>query len=226
MEIQRISTGGIGWLEELEGSTGWLWGSDYTSGDLYEAEELYRSGHRINKNRLIFVKAGDGAVCEPLKAADGQYFGRPCFYEGRFIVLLADFPAGELRLMAVQPEGEASESTGGGAPGDAGRADILAVIGLSGIKDCYNLLPQISPLMISRQEAELFQLVWPFKAEFAIAPQESFCFRDGERLFFSKWFEDPDYREEVVVRALDGTVLEQYPGSLRDGPDGQKWLLV
>ena len=58
--MKIIPAGGITYLAPLTGSQVWYWGTDYTSGDLYEAEELYRDGHRISRNRLIFVHAPDG----------------------------------------------------------------------------------------------------------------------------------------------------------------------
>ena len=55
MEIKEINTGGIGYLDPVEGSNKWYWGMDYTDGDLYEAQQLHQLGHKIVKNRLIFV---------------------------------------------------------------------------------------------------------------------------------------------------------------------------
>ena len=92
MTIKRINTGGISYLAPLTGSREWYWGTDYTSGDLYEAEELFRDGHRIRQNRLIFVHYPDGRVVEPVQAREGQYFGRPA-WDGGVVILLADFPA-------------------------------------------------------------------------------------------------------------------------------------
>ena len=47
----------------------------------------------------------------------------------------------------------------------------------------------------------------------------------GDRLYFSAWFEDPDYREEVVVRSFaTGAVAERIPGALMEMPDGQRWI--
>ena len=40
-------------------------------------------------------------------------------------------------------------------------------------------MPHRSPLCLTRQTAERFQVLWPDKADFAIHPAESFCFRDG-----------------------------------------------
>ena len=210
--IQRIKTGGIAYLAPLPGSGDWYWGTDYTSGDLYEAEELYRDGHRIRQNRLIFVHRQDGRVVEPVQARKGQYFGAPACDGGKLVILLADFPAGEIRLLAYD-EGKASLSP-------------LLTLPRREVEDCYNLAPHLAPLTLTRQAGGRFQVLWPEKADFPIHSAESFCFREGDRLYFSRWYEDPDYREETVVRRMpDGAVVEQFPGSLLELPGGQKWLL-
>ena len=211
--MKEIKTGGIGYVESLSGSGEWYWGTDRTSGDLYEAEELYERGHRINSNRLILVHYPDGRVIEPVRAREGQYFGRPVWDGDSPVLLLADFPARELRLLRCDAL--------------SGETAAVAVIKRSEIKDCYNLMPHVSPLMLTRQETERFETVWPVRASFAIHAAETFCFRDGDRLFFSRWYEDPDYREETVVRHFpDGEILDSFPGSLIAMPDGSQWLLV
>ncbi len=211
MVIRKIKTGGIGYLEPFPGSGGWYWGTDYTSGDLYEAEELWRDRHRIRQNRLIFADA-DGNVYEPVPPAEGCYFGRPAYDDGRIVILLADFPEGKVKLLAWDREKEELSGT--------------AEIPLDEIEDCYNLMPQGDPLMVTRQAGDHFEIVWPERVRFSIGPSESFCFRDGERLYFSRWIEDPDYREEVVVRTLpDGAIAEVFDGSINCMPDGEMWIL-
>ena len=74
--MKRIITNGIADLEPLAGSSEWYWGADYASGDLYEAEELFRSGHPIQKNRLVLVHRPEGTVHEPVRTESGQYLGR------------------------------------------------------------------------------------------------------------------------------------------------------
>ncbi len=212
MTIKRINTGGISYLAPLTGSREWYWGTDFTSGDLYEAEELYRDGHRIRQNRLIFVHHPDGRVVEPVQAREGQYFGLPA-WDGGIVILLADFPAGEIRLLRYADE--------------SGTITPIVTLPRSAVEDCYNLMPHTSPLCLTRQTAERFQILWPDRADFAIHPAESFCFRAGDRLYFSRWYEDPDYREEVVGRRMpDGAITEQYRGALHELPDGQQWLLA
>ena len=211
--MKNINTGGISYLGELPGSGGWYWGTDYTSGDLYEAEELYRGGHRINQNRLILVRYPEGRIAEPVKAKPGQYFGRPAFDGNAPVIMLADFPAGELRLIRYDDT--------------TGSADTIVAIPLSRVEDCYNLMPRVSPLCLTRQTGERFQIIWPDEADFAIEPRDSFCFRQGDRLYFSRWYEDPDYREEVVIRALpDGAVVRRLPGTIHTLPNGERWHLT
>lgn len=208
--IKKINTGGIVYIQPLDGTDEWYWGTDYISGDLYEAEELFRDGHRIDRNRLIFVHYPDGLVVEPVTAQEGQYFGLPAYEDGQILILLADFAAGEIRVLSYKEE-----------------VETVQVLPLSEIEDCYNLMLHGSPVCLTRQTADRFQMIWPDRADFAIAPQETFCWRDGDRLYFSRWYEDPDYREETVVRQMpDGSVLEQYPGSPAIMPGGRKWVLI
>lgn len=57
-------------------------------------------------------------------------------------------------------------------------------------------------------------------------------FRQGHpvqsnRLYFNIWYEDPDYREETVVRSLrDGAVLDRFSGDVRIMPNGEAWRIL
>jgi hypothetical protein len=109
---------------------------------------------------------------------------------------------------------------------ETGETSAEAVLPLSELEDCYNLMPHRAPLMLTRQTGDRFQIIWPDRADFAIVPQESFCFREGDRLYFSRWYEDPDYREEVVIRRFpDGAVIDQFRGALQEMPDGSWYRL-
>ena len=93
--------------------------------------------------------------------------------------------------------------------------------------DCYNLRLITSPLSIIRQGSEnLFQIIWPRKAEFYIDPAESIDHREGSELIFSKWYEDPDYREETVIRSYpSGEITKRIRGSVYAMKDGTSWIV-
>ena len=211
--IKEIEMQGILSIDPLEGSPDWYWGTDYTSGDLYEAEELFRDGHPVVQNKLLFVHYPDGKVLQPVFAQKGQYLGRPIFYEGKLAILLVDFSREKIWIL----QADAAKK----------RTDVAAWLPLSTVEDCYNLLLSASPLMLARQGGDdKFQILWPEKTSFFIESSESFLFRNGDRLYFSLWHEDPDYWEETIVRHLKtGEILDRFPGSLRTMPDGQIWAL-
>ena len=213
-DMKRIVTNGIINLEPLQGSSEWYWGADYVGNDLYEAEELFRSGHPIDKNRLILIHRLEGTVYEPVCTQPGQYLGKPVYHNGQIVLLLVDFPKEEIRILIFR-EAE-------------GTTEPLEILPLSIVADCYNLMLEASPLMLTRSAHDnKFQILWPERRDFAIEDHEIFEFLEGNRLYTSVWYEDPDYREELLVRDYDtGEVLERIPGNFRRMPDGQKWLLV
>ena len=111
--MKRIITNGITDLEPLQGGSEWYWGTDYASGDLYEAEELFRSGHPIRKNRLVLVRCPEGTLYEPVCTKPGQYLGRPAYHDGQVVLLLVDFPKGD--PYPCLPRDDGNDRTAGGA---------------------------------------------------------------------------------------------------------------
>ena len=212
--MKRIITNGITDLEPLAGSSEWYWGADYASGDLYEAEELFRSGRPIDKNRLVLVRCPEGTLYEPVRTKSGQYFGRPVYHDGQVVLLMVDFPQEKIHILIFRETD--------------GTTEPLAVLPLSIVEDCYNLMLEASPLILTRSAHDnKFQILWPERRDFAIEDHEFFEFLEGNRLYTSVWYEDPDYREELLVRDYEtGELLERIPGSLRSMPDGQNWLLI
>ena len=212
--MKQIITNGITYLDALPGSKTWYWGMDYTHGDLYEAEELFRYGNPIQQNRLILVRYPEGTVYEPVRPEPGQYLGRPVYHNGQVVLLLVDFPRNEIRIMGFDDQ--------------KGQATPIAVLPLSVAEDCYNLLLHTPPLMLTRTPNDnKFQILWPEQREFVLEDRESFELLEGGKMYTTVWHEDPDYREEILVRDYaTGKLLERMPGSLLAMPDGQQWNLV
>ncbi len=211
--MKKISANGITYIEPLDGSCEWYWGTDYTHGDLYEAEELYQAHHPVTCNQLVFVHYPNGRVVEPIKGKAGQYFGRPVSYSGKIQILLADFPKSLLQIFQYDDTLKQVSET--------------VSLSLEMIENCYNLLLRQSPLMLTRQANDgKFQIIWPEKVEFDIGGTESFYKREGDKLYFCRWYEEPDYQEEVVIRKYPvGEILEIIPGAWTEMPDGQIWIL-
>lgn len=211
--MKSINMQGITYLEKLAGTSQWYWGTNYIHGDLYEAEELFEKKHNIKSNTLLFIRYPEGEVIEPIKPRDGQYFGRPVYYDNHIVILLVDFNNQQIKL---EQYNDTLFTT-----------SLIATIPLSEVKDCYNLMLQVSPLMLTRQGNEnKFEILYPQKFQVNIDNTESFCFRKDDRLYFSAWFEDEDYREEVIIRDINtGEIIERKAGAITVMPDGQVWIL-
>lgn len=209
--MKTIDLHGITHMEPVWGGTDeWYWSTDYIHGDLYEAEELFRMGHPVQSNRLYLIHYPDGAVYEPVPPVAGQYLGYPVYDNGTIALLTVNFTEGIIRILRFR-SGETSE---------------IARLPLSAIKDCYNLILHTSPLMLTRHPEEaLYEILWPEQICFSVEARESLNFRDGDKLYFTIWYEDPDYREETIVRSVrDGSILDRYPGDIHIMPNGEKWL--
>lgn len=212
--MRIIDIHGMTNMELVRGGTDeWYWATDYIHGDLYEAEELFRQGHSVRSNRLYLIHYPGGTVYEPVKPTDGQYLGSPV-YDGSSVVLLAvSFTEGVIRILRFLHQQE--------------KVQEVTQLPLSAVKDCYNLLLHTSPLSLTRQPNDgTFEIIWPEQVRFAIDERETLNFRDGEKLYFNIWYEDPDYREETLVRSLpDGTILERLSGDIRIMPNREQWLI-
>ncbi len=196
-----------------EGTDEWYWATDYIHGDLYEAEELFRSGHPVRSNRLYLIHYPDGTVYEPLPPVDGQYLGTPVYDGNSVVLLVVSFTESTIRILRFLHQQEEVQE--------------VTQLPLSAVKDCYNLMLHASPLSLTRQPNDgTFEVVWPEQVRLAINDRETLNFRDGDKLYFNIWYEDPDYREEILVRSLhDGAILERLSGDIHIMPNGERWLI-
>ena len=107
---------------------------------------------------------------------------------------------------------------------------------LDEVPSCYNLLLGVEPVMLyrleNRGESEIHDLevLWPEKKTIKTKDRQSFLFRDGDKVYFSEWFEEeePDYNyyEQVVVRDWEtGEEIERFNGQLHRMPNGDIWRM-
>jgi len=213
-ENRVIDAGGICYMRpvELSGER-WFYCADFPQGDLYEAEEMFRDGRPVRGTRLYLYRYPSGERFEPLGARDGVYIGDPVCDEEKIYILSVDFPENRIMIDCF----------------DCGTKEVsrTAEMDLGVTEDCYNLMLNVRPVTLTRQPNDgTFQVLWPEKTSFRTGLRESFFYRDGDSLYFSRWFEDPDYREETVVRDIsDGHITAVFPGGMSVMPGGEKWFL-
>ncbi len=207
--MKELETNGITFIERVHGTEEWFWGRELKYGDLYEAEEIFADHGELKPTHAVLIHYPDGKVLN-FTAEAGEYFGDPLFVSGKMYLLKVCFAEDLVKIYVLKNN----------------RPEEFASFPKSQVRSCYNLMLQAEPLMLTRQEAEEFEIVWPEQKQYVIGLTESFEYRDGNDLYFSAWYEDPDYHEELILRDYEtGEIKEKKAGSLVDLPDGQRWLL-
>lgn len=211
--MKTVDIRGISNIEPLIGTNEWYWATDYIHGDLYEAEELFLSGHSVSSNRLYLIHYPDGTVYEPIPPVFGQYLGYPVYDNGSIDLLSVDFSGGTICILRFSPKTKKTLE--------------VAQLPLSTVENCFNLILYTEPLSLIRQPNDnTVEIIWPERIRFTIEDNETLVFRDGDKLYFNIWYEDPVYRKETVIRNLsDGSVFDRFPGTIQIMPNGEKWLI-
>ena len=199
------------YLAPVAGSADWYYGLGGLE-DFYEAEELFRDEGKLAGTKLVLVRYPDGAMFHPLPKEENVTLGAPAFAEGKIGFPALDHAKREITVWLFDPEN--------------GKAEKAAVLPAEEAGDCYNLFLRGVPLTLTEAPARGdFRVLWPEKTVFPVGDRESYAFRDGDRLYFSEWFEDPVYREETVVRDVTGKILERFRGDVMRMPGGEVWRL-
>ena len=83
------------------------------------------------------------------------------------------------------------------------------------------------PRILSRDGKEgVYEIIWPEKISFKTEENETVFCREDDMLISSRWFENPDYHEETIIRRYHtGEILERFSGQFMELPDNQKWIV-
>lgn len=184
--------------------------------DLYEAQEITAMGKPYHGMTHHLLHWPDGTVYSPFPVRKNIYVEQPIWDNGRFAYLSVDFDLKKVLIFHYTPQDDFLET--------------LAELPLELVQSCYNLKLRTAPLMLTRDENNgYFEILWPIQRSIPISDTESFLFRDGSELYFSRWHEDGEnetysYSEEVVIRDLDsGEISATFEGYLTRLPDGIYW---
>ena len=207
--------------ERIEGTSEWYCCKIAANSfcDLYEAEEIVKMGNVYEGMTCVLIHYPDGQVYYPFVAKENVYVEAPKFCEGVLYFIVADFTENILQVVAFNTEDFEQR--------------IVFEISMDEVPNCYNLSIGVEPVMLyrneNRSENEL-EILWPEKKSFKMKDHQVFLFRDGDKAYFSEWFEEdePDYNyyEQVVICDWEtGEEIERFDGQLCRMPNGDIWRL-
>lgn len=93
--------------------------------------------------------------------------------------------------------------------------------------DLINLkILQNSYILVKYENKEdTVNIIYPDEKCIRLEENEAFVSLVGNRLISSKWIEDPDYREEIIIRDYETTeITERKDGYAAGMPNGEIWM--
>ena len=213
--MKKIVLQGNTALNEVRESFGrWYYSLNEPYGDLYDAEEIENSGRPYPGDTLVYVRGRDGKTFSPIAKKERTALGEPVYSRRKLYVPAVDFVTRTISILAWDPV----------VPD---RIREIDMIGLEKAEDCCNLRLFTEPLTLSRQKNDVLHLLWPEDRRIHIGLHESFYMRDEDRLYLSSWEEDPDYREETIIRDLHtGEITERTAGDIVRRKNGELWHIT
>lgn len=201
--------------EQIEGTAEWYFCKESEDNfcDLYEAEEIVKSGGNFSGMNCHLIHFPEGTVHTPFKLRENVYIEDPVWDNEKIFLLIVDFSEQIIEINCYFP--------------DEQRIEIIKKLPLNIVEDCYNLKLKTSPLMLCRDTNNgIYEIIWPENKKIEIGQTEGLLFRDGDDLYFSEWYENPDYGENVIIRDLNtGKIKDKFNGYLCRLPKGVYWKI-
>lgn len=202
------------YLESVEGTDAWYYGQWTPCAEAYEVPYFE---NKYPGTKLYFIEYPSGKVFEPVKQERNVFLERPVYdpQEKSFGIIRYDFNQKVIQVLNFKPEWVCVK--------------VITELPFSKAEDLVNLRLKISPLALVKYDVhnDTVTFLWPKEIRYQLEENEHLYFHDGERLYSTRWMEDPDYHEEIILRdATTGRVLERSPGYLRIMPDGSVWKMT
>lgn len=199
--------------EKIEGTDAWYF-SQWTP--CTEAYEVPDYDGEYPGTRLIFFEYPSGEVFEPVKQEANVFLEQPVYdrENDTFGVLRYDFNLKKIQVLAIKSKNS--------------NVEVLLELDFPTTHDLVNVRLITSPLTMLQHndETNISEFIWPEKKFIQLEENEAIHFQHEGKLYTSKWREELDYSEEMIVRNVYGVVIERGPGSLKRMPDGSVWKLT
>lgn len=215
--MKTFDLNGNYYLEQVSNQTRFYYALDLPNGDLYEAEELYAMGKLVEGTCLYLIDSFTEEMYLPVERKRYVCHSAPVYEDGKICFAGVDFSASTVGILAWDTETK--------------ETSCMYQMPLNEVASTYNLMLHTSPLTLcalENREEDSLTIYYPEKKKIMLNERESFFLREGDRLYFSVWWEDENdnYFEKTVVRDIhSGEIVEELPGDVFVLPDGRKWLL-
>lgn len=214
MKIRKLKGCEKIYPENIDGTAEWFYCKDPIS--LYPDDILLKGDDYVFEGTQLYIIHISGKMLEPIKQEQNVFLSHPVYNTGdnAFAIIKYDFTKKIIQIVKYDI-GKDTCSTVGEIPLSKG-GDL---INLSILENSYMLV-----------KSEILEdtaiLLYPFEKEIQLEEHETIHSINGNKLICEKWIEDPDYREEIIIRDFEtNQILERKDGYIRTMPNGETWLL-
>ncbi|WP_194191580.1 hypothetical protein [Clostridium chrysemydis] len=202
------------YLVRVDESESWYYSVLSKCSEAYEVKEFKND---YQGTRLILIEYPKGKILEPIKQEKNVLLERPVYdiLSKSFGIIKYDFNKEVIELIVFNPELESTE--------------VLTEIPFSDLGDMINVRLITSPFALVKHDllGDAIDFIWPKKMHIQLENNETVEFKGDGKLFASKWIEDPDYREEIIIRDIETfEIIERSKGYFRRMPDGSLWKMT
>lgn len=200
--------------EKVDETDSWYYGQLTPCSEAYEVPDFKNN---YPGTRLYFIEYPSGKVFEPIKQKKNIFLERPVYEskDNSFGIISYDFNKEVIQILVFKPE--------------CSSVKVIAEMPFSKIGDMINVRLVTSPFALVKHDiqGDAVDFLWPKEMHIQFEENESLYFQNDGKLYMSKWIENPDYREEIIIRnAETGQIIERSLGYLRRMPNGSVWMMT
>lgn len=211
MKVKEFSNRENIYAERIDGSDKWFYCQ--LPNDIYP-NDLLNENYKFEGTQLIILNL-QGEMFEPIKREKNVCLSQP-FYnvdENEFLVIRSDFNNQVIQLIKFSTT--------------LNDATVIFETPLKNGGDMINLLVVINSNILAKYEDEKFKMLYPYKSSFILEENESVFAVNNNQFICSKWFENPEYNEEIIIRSIpDGKIIDRKSGYSEIMPNGELWLMT
>lgn len=211
MKVKEFSNRENIYAECIEGSDKWFYCQIPNS--VYP-DDLLETDYEFEGTQLIMLNI-QGEMFEPIKREKNVCLSQPYYNvdENKFLVIRSDFNNQVIQLIKFST-----------ALNDA---SVIFEMPLKNGKDMINLSVVSNSDIFAKYDDEKFQIFYPYDTSFCLEEHESVFAVNNDKFICSKWFENPDYKEEIIIRSIpDGKIIDRKLGYSEIMPNGELWLMT
>lgn len=198
--------------EKIDGTSEWFYCN--LSGGV-DVEDILDFQNDYTGNRLYLIHIS-GKIFEPVKQEKNVYLSEPVYNvdDNAFAIVKFDFNKKIIQILRYDIETD--------------HCSVVGEVPLSKGGDLINVgVLQNSYILVKHENLDDSAVfLYPVEKSLQLEEHEGLYLLNDNKLISFKWIEDPDYREEIIIRDyVTNEIIERKDGFNAIMPNGEFWLL-